>query len=471
MAGWHNVSSKLPWVIKYRPRTLRDYLDQDEAKEALLKWIKNFANEKKKAVLLYGPPGVGKTTLVECLARDMGFELIEMNASDFRRGRDIDRIALKASDKLSLVGRGKMILLDEVDGIYERVDSGAIETILELIKNTRYPVIMTANDPWAPQLRSLRDNVLMIELKRLGKRVVIDLMKRICSNEKIECSDDALDFIYELSQGDLRSAINDLQSVAEGFGKVDLDLAKNLLRRRDRELDPFETLRSIFRAKYAWQARSAVTQTNLDRDMLIEWLNENLPNQIQDPEDLWRAYESLSKATVYLSRIIRSGDWDLLSYALDLMGPGVAFSIKNNEKDRWRWVKYDFPERIRELSRTKESREILNSIASLIASREHVSRARAKTEIIPYLRVIFRNNPDHAAKLVLGLGLTDSMVKFLAGDKSSEILRKVKEIQKKISESVEGEKKVEKTEEPRKEKAEKKPSTTQPSGLDRWWKK
>jgi len=469
------VSARIPWIIKYRPKTLSEYIDQEEAKNTLINWLKRFPNVDKKAVLLYGPPGVGKTTLVECLAHDFKYDLIEMNASDFRRSKDINRVAIKSADKLSLAGRGKLILLDEVDGIYEKVDAGSVGAILELIKNTKFPIIMTANDPWANQLRELRENVLMIELKRLGKKEILEILKRICVAEKIQCSDEALNYIYELSNGDLRSAINDLQAVAEGFGRVDLELTKAILRRRDRELDPFETLRNIFGAKYAWQAKAAISQSNLDRDMLIQWLNENLPRQIQDPEDLWRAYESLAKATVYLSRIIRTGDWDLLSYVIDLMGPGVSFSIKNNEKDKWRWVKYNFPEKIRELSRTKEQREIIYSLASVIASREHVSRNRARTEVIPYLRIIFQNNIEEAAKLVLGLGLSDNMVKILGGEKSGEILRKVKEYQKLIREEARKSEEIKEIKKPPEkksvEKREKEERKTQTAGLDKWWKK
>ena len=446
-------------------------MNQEEAKNLLVNWLKNFPKTEKKAVLLHGPPGVGKTTLVECLAHDFKYDLIEMNASDFRRGRDISRVAIKASDKQSLSGRGKIILLDEVDGIYERVDAGSIDAILELINETKFPVIMTANDPWSDQLRSLREKVLMVELKRLGKRDVLEILRRICSAEKIQCSDEALSYIYELSSGDLRSAINDLQSVAEGFGRVDIDLAKTILRRRDRELDPFETLRNIFGARYSWQAKTAISQSNLDRDMLIQWLNENLPYQVQDPEDLWRAYDALSKATVYLSRIIRTGDWDLLSYAIDLMGPGVSFSIKNNEKDKWRWVKYGFPQKIRELSRTREQREIINSLASVIASREHVSRYRAKTEIMPYLRVIFQHNTEEAAKIALGLGLTDNMIKALAGDRAGEILKKIKEYQKIIREEAEKHRVSTETKEEKRSQKKKETEKQKSEGLDKWWKK
>jgi len=110
----------IPWIIKYRPKTLSEYVDQDEAKSKLVEWIKRFPNVENKAVLLYGPPGVGKTTLVECIARDLGYELLEMNASDFRRMQDIERIAISASDKGGLFGKRRLILLDEVDGINTR---------------------------------------------------------------------------------------------------------------------------------------------------------------------------------------------------------------------------------------------------------------------------------------------------------------------------------------------------------------
>lgn len=137
----------IPWIIRYRPKSLSEYVDQDEAKSKLVEWIKRFPNVENKAVLLYGPPGVGKTTLVECIARDLGYELLEMNASDFRRMQDIERIAISASDKGGLFGKRRLVLLDEVDGINTKADIGGLEAVLRLIEVTKVPVIMTANDP------------------------------------------------------------------------------------------------------------------------------------------------------------------------------------------------------------------------------------------------------------------------------------------------------------------------------------
>lgn len=77
---------RIPWFVKYRPRTLAEVENQEEAKTALKEWLNSWINGKptKRAVLLYGPPGVGKTTLAEALARDFGMELFELNASDSR---------------------------------------------------------------------------------------------------------------------------------------------------------------------------------------------------------------------------------------------------------------------------------------------------------------------------------------------------------------------------------------------------
>ena len=429
---------------------------------------------EKKAVLLYGPPGVGKTTLVEVLAREFGYDLVEMNASDFRRSKDIERIAILASDKTSLLGKGKIILLDEVDGIHARSDAGGIEAILRLINITKQPIIMTANDPWSQSLKELRENAIMVGLKKLGTRDIMKLLKRICEQENIEADEEALRFIVDRSEGDLRSAINDLEAIAEGYGKVDITTVKTLLRQRDKEQDPFETLRRLFTAKYAWQAKQALSNSQLDYEMAIEWLNENLPIQLEDPEDLWRAYESLSRASIYLGRIIKSGEWDLLSYAMDLMGPGVAFSRRNK---KWKWVKYRFPERIKLLSKTKETRELREMLARIIAEHTKTSRKIAKSETLPFLRVIFESNIEEAAKLSLGLRLPDNMIRFLAGNNASSIIKLVNKYEKELSKLKGAEEiPVEKEQEIRKEKSRRKTRETERSketrkmGLDRFFK-
>ena len=428
-------SKRLPWVIKYRPKRLADIVNQDKAKKLATEWIEEWiaGKPKFKAALFYGPPGSGKTSLVEALARELNLEILEMNASDYRRASDIERIARTAAGQRGLFSKGKVILLDEVDGISRVADKGALEAILDLIEMTRNPIVMTANDPWNPSLRPLREKSLMVPFRRLTKTNVKQVLRRICAAERLVCSDDAISYIAEKAEGDLRSAINDLQAVAEGYGKVTLSLVKAVLRARDRIYEPFETVRRIFIAKYAWQAKAAVTQTNLSPDELIQWINENLPKQISNAEDLWRAYEALAKADVYLGRIVKSGSWDLLSYAVEMMSAGVSLAIINDIKAKYRWVKYSFPQRILLMARTKEVRQIRDDLAAIIARHIHTSKRVVKSDVLPFIKVIFDVNPRYAAALAVGLNLSDSMIKYLSPKNARSIINAVRDIREAIS--------------------------------------
>jgi len=428
-----NYIQKIPWVIKYRPKKLSEVVNQEEAKSKILDWLNKWPNVSKKALLLYGPPGCGKTSLIEAISNEYNYELIEMNASDFRRKTDIERIALKASTSHSLFGfNKKLILLDEVDGISTKEDEGAIEAIQELVRKTNVPIIMIANNPWDQNLRPLRELAEFVQFKKLSKPDMRMALMRICKAEKISCDEDAINYIIERSEGDLRAAINDLQSLGEGFSEITLDRAKLLLRPRDKERDPFETLRNIFSANYTWQAKAAMNQSQLDYEELKLWLEENIPMQYTELEDVVRAYEFLSKADIYAGRIVKSGDWDLLTYSIDLMTAGIALAAKKNVKDKYRWVKYNFPQRILLASKLKEMRSIRDDIAQIIAQYLHISTSTAKNEIIPLLKTIFTINPMEGARIALGLGLTEKMIEYIGGANKNIVLEHYKELKKNI---------------------------------------
>jgi len=420
---------KIPWIIKYRPKKIADVVNQDSAKKQFIQWLESWLKGKplKKAALLYGPAGCGKTSLVEAAANEYKLEVVEMNASDFRRKQDIERIAKVAATMRSLFARGKIILLDEVDGISGMADRGAIDAILHLLEVTKYPIVMTANDPWDQKLKPLRDASLMIAFKRLSERDVILVLKRICQAERLECEDNALREIARRSEGDLRSAINDLQAIAEGYGKVTITLVRELSAYRYREYAPFEALQKLFNAKYIWQAKAAVTQTNIDYETMMIWVNEHIPTYYDDPEELARAFDALSRADVYMGRIRKSGSWDLLSYVFDMMGPGVAFARRIY---KYKWKIFRSPKRLQLLAQTKRSREVREGIARALAPRLLTSKATVKRDVIPFLKIIFTNNPKYAAKIALGYELTEEMIKWLAGPKASQVLAYYKKYKK-----------------------------------------
>ncbi len=469
------MSGRLPWVVKYRPRRVDEVVGQDEAKRVLREWLGQWAKGRipeRRAALLYGPPGVGKTSLVEALARELDFDVLELNASDYRRKADIERTVGVAAGKKPLFKRGLIILMDEVDGIDPKADEGGLEALLDIVKKTINPIVFTANDPWKEQLRPLRDLCLMVEFKELSEGALMALLKRICDSEGIYCDEGALRYIVERSMGDARAAINDLQAVAEGYGKVTLDLVRAVVKGRDKTLNIWRTLNNIFYARQAWMAKKAVTQSEVDYESLITWLSDSIPKKYEDPLDLYRAYEALARATLQLSRGKTTGEWSLLSYVFDLMGPGVAFARISGGISR---EKYGFPEKVRLAVQLKSVREVREKLAEQLSRSVLASKSTIKNEVIPYMMVIFRNesNPMMAARLALGYRLDKEMIKFLAGPNADNVIKAIEKIKRAKPEEV----KVEVERQPKTQpkppakegREERKPRTT--GGLDRFIKK
>src|SRR5260370_8143759 len=106
------------------------------------------------------------------------------------------------------------MLLDEGDGIKLRADQAAVTTILKIIKETQYPLILTANDPWDPKIRPLREACLQIELKRLGIRDGVPLLRNILNQEGVKADEDALRLILDRDRGDIRSILHDMHTLS-----------------------------------------------------------------------------------------------------------------------------------------------------------------------------------------------------------------------------------------------------------------
>jgi replication factor C large subunit len=396
-----------PWTIKYRPKTSKEVAGNKTAVEKLREWIDSWVEgpPNKRAVLLYGPAGVGKTSISEALASERGWDLVEINASDKRSGEILSKIAGLASSQATLFSKGRLILLDEVDGINLREDQGAITTILAIIKNTQYPMILTANDPWDPKTRPLREACLQIELKRIGIRDGLPLLKTILAKEEVRTSDDALKFIIDKDRGDIRSILNDIQVLSSKAKTLTMDDV-TLLSGRDRTESIFEVLRVIFNSRTVAAARRALSISDVDQEMLFQWIFENTPYQIPNPNELEQAISALADADMYFARIKKTQSWHLLSYALDLMTAGVAIAKQSPTSG---WVPMRFPQRISSMSRTRGSRDLKKRIAGAIGEKTHVSVRRAQQLYFPLIRFEHEHSPERFEQIASWLKAKDEL--------------------------------------------------------------
>ncbi len=393
----------VPWTEKYRPRRLRDLANQEEAKKELVAWANQWARgepPEPRAVLLHGPPGTGKTSAAYALANEFGWDVVELNASDKRTRDVIEKVVGGASTGRSLLrlvqragGRHErvegsdrvLVLVDEVDGIDPREDRGGVTALIRAVKRARNPLILVANDPWSLP-KSLRDEVRMIEFRRLRQRDIVEVLRRICESEGVEYDERALQMIARRARGDLRAAINDLEAIARSTGRVTVEDVRDL-GWRDKEITIFEALGRIFN-KPPREARRALWNLDEDPDDVLLWIAQNVPRAYSEPEEIERAYDYLSKADVFSSRAIETGNWRFkYVYATDLMTTGVAAARRGKPPG---FVRFQPPRILRKLSLTRREREILNSIAEKVAERMHVSTRVAKNDIIPILQVAFR---------------------------------------------------------------------------------
>lgn len=376
------------WVEKYRPKKIEDIMGNEEAKELFVEWLKN-KRHTKKAVLLYGPPGVGKTALVNAVANQLNYSVIEMNASDTRSEKAINSLAQPATSYIALDNftktketKGNVLFLDEVDGIAGNEDRGGVNAIIKIVEKSLVPVIMAANNPDIDKLRPLKKVCLLIRFQQVRIPLIIALLKKICFMENIKAEFEALERIAQNSKGDVRSAINDLQSLSEENQVLRLQDTINLST-RNKDMSADDTLRGIFTAQSIAEASNLLRYTNVDYDNFILTISDNLPKRYTSSEELACAYDFVSQADLFRGRV-GVENWNLLKYFFNFLAQATTVNPES-------YKPFTFitpPIKIITLFWTKSKRSTLDNICDKIGDRCHVSHSKAKSEFVPFIKSI-----------------------------------------------------------------------------------
>ncbi|HHD15894.1 MAG TPA: replication factor C large subunit [Euryarchaeota archaeon] len=428
------------WVEKYRPVRL----DQIVGNPGALRLIRSFARSweggkvpKKKGIIFEGEAGVGKTTTALVLAREMGWEVIELNASDARNLESIRKVATRGAISMditdtrgyedhSLVKR-KMILMDEADNLFEKSaasaegeevgDRGGKRAIVELLRLTRQPVVLIVNNLYgliSGAGASLNYTCEKVKFRKLPSSTIAGRLRNICEAERIAYEDDVIKAIAERSSGDLRSAIGDLQLVCAGRKRIRVeDLA--ILGFRDSKQNIFNVLDRVFSAPDMKSSRNAMMELDETIDTLMLWMSENIPNVMSHPRDLDSAYQLLSRSDVYLGRVRRRQNYKLWSYAKDTL---AALSIVRRHPGRR--ARYNFPSYLRSMSRTKESRKLLKETARALGLLTHTSMRYQKDDALMRFGLLCRRDSEFASHIMARTDLSKEHLNILTGGKLKE---------------------------------------------------
>lgn len=382
----------------------------EQARLGFLKWLKTW-KVGSKAALLVGSPGVGKTATVHAAAKELSYSVIELNASDIRTKEKLERALGPSVLNQALVGKS-LILLDEVDGIFGRLDYGGMDFVMGLMENTSVPLVMTANAQDDPRIEKIAYKAEVFRFQRIPPRLVELYLRSIIAKEGKGLDDKTLQTIIMQSKGDIRSAVNDLQAAVLGefkLGKVE----------RDRTSPINQSFQQLFDAANPTDALAGLASAEMDPRGKVETVFSSLVTSSLDAETLAKALNVVSKADEIIGRIQKTQEWRQLRYFDMMLALGLFYAI-NGRKVRFNDDAIPWDLKLRLWNEAKYFAQIGRIFGSMFGA----SRRQFSAVFLPYFALIIANMKDSDA-ILARIGVDESARKVIMkeGKKQLEAMK------------------------------------------------
>ncbi|MGC8572188.1 MAG: replication factor C large subunit [Candidatus Micrarchaeia archaeon] len=372
----------------FEPESLDEIIGNKEAIMQLKKYAADINNNiRRKPLIIYGPPGVGKTMAVNMLAKTYKWHIVELNASDYRDKESIDKLLTAASQSRTLFGSKNLIFLDEIDELSAKFDKGASSALVNLINDSKNPIIFTANDVWDKRITFLRERTEQIKFNNVSAGELSQFLTNLSLKHNIKVDKETIEYIANHSNGDIRSAILDLFVLNNAPSSY-----TEIIGMRDRKIDIFTTLDKIFLANTYSAPLIAIQNSDVENAMLMQWIDENITNRYSNLDEIASAYKMLSLGSLFFNRASKTQYYTYWRYMNVFISSGIALS-KHSYPNKYK--RYTFPKRISELSKSKESRNKLFEIASLMRKKIHTGTSKIMNSEIVMIAYLIRRGLEN----------------------------------------------------------------------------
>jgi replication factor C large subunit len=361
------------WSEKYRPQNISDMIGNEESRSSIIEW---FTKWKKgtKPLLLVGPPGIGKTTIAYITAKQFGYDVVGLNASDVRSKSRINEILTPVLGNVSLLGI-PMIFIDEVDGIHGRGDYGGAEALIDILKEPTVPIVLAANSDESDKMKSIKKVVKTISFKPIPPRLLKVYLENILSKENAKLSPGSLIKVIERSRGDIRSMINLTQSLVTGFNPQTEKSFENI--------NVEDGINAFFKANSIDEARSVLYSMQIDPKLKIDAFYSSIITSNLDNQTLAKLLTIISEADMLYGKIMRTQNWRLLRYLNEIL----IGLYQNNERIRYAQYNLSWPL----LNRIRWDGKKIKAFSSIMAKNLHLSSSAFVTLCFPYMLLCIKN--------------------------------------------------------------------------------
>lgn len=368
------------WSEKHRPQLISDMVGNEEARKSFVEWLTKW-KKGAKPILLVGPPGIGKTTLAHIAAKEFGYDLVGLNASDVRNKANIKDILTPLLGNTSLLGK-VLIFVDEVDGIHGRADFGGVEALIDVLKEPTVPIILAANNDQSDKMKSIKKTTKTIRLKPLPPRLLGLYLHKVLKDEGGRLSPGSMIKIIMDSRGDIRSLLNMAQAHVTGFEPA--------TEKSFETLDVEAAVNAFFKAKSREEAQVVLYSLRIDPREKINAFYSSIVTSGIPAADMARMLDVMSKADILYGRIMRTQEWRLLRYIDNILINLYA------ENAPIQYSQYSLPWPL--LNRIRWDGKKIRDMSSVLAKRFHVSQSTIATFFFPYVLLCMKNK-----RLDLGL--------------------------------------------------------------------